>query len=187
MLVSIQKGTVRPDRVVVIDNGLRAWRPDSEVELITYVFTPTKPMGIAESWNWFIDNVGEKRVICNDDLVFGKESLEKLTSSKADIAWAKDCGFSCFMLQDKCVDVVGRFDETISPGYGYYEDCDYLQRLDGYGTREPLVPAETVDAGIVHLCSQTLRVKNLTEVQDHHDRFTIAQRNYMKKWGIASL
>lgn len=187
MLVSVQKGTLLPDRVVVIDNGLRNWTPDSEIELMTYTMTPEKPMGIAESWNWFIRNVGEERVIANDDLIFGEESLEKLVKSKASIAWAKDCGFSCFMLRDHCVEEVGFFDESISPGYGYYEDSDYLQRLDGYGTRPSLVPSETVDCGIQHLCSQTLRVKNLREIQEHHDRFTIAQRNYMKKWNLRHL
>jgi hypothetical protein len=158
------------------------------------VHTPPRPLGVAESWNWFIANTLEDRIIVNDDILFSPESLAKLSASSADIAFAKDCGFSCFLIRDSCVAKIaakhgdgGLFDETISPGYAYYEDEDYLQRLDGRGTRERSAVMEDVDCGVVHRKSSTLQSASYEEVMEHHRRFRIAQRNYMKKWGLTSL
>jgi len=171
----------------VIDNGQDARRlkmamDASPVPFLTYA--PDVPMGVAESWNWFINNVPDDRILSNDDIVFGPRSLALMAASKADLVWAKGCGFSCFMIRDTCIEKLGYFDESISPGYGYYEDCDYLQRLDGKGTRERSADAEEVDAGIVHLKSQTLVQSTPEEMLEHHRKFCVAQHNYAKKWGV---
>ena len=169
----------------VIDNGQNAGRLRAALDFrIADVFTPRAPMGVAESWNWFIENVPEERVIANDDVTFAPDSLEKLIASDADLIWAAGCGFSCFVLRDSCVKKVGLFDETISPGYGYYEDEDYMQRIDGKGTRQPLIRAAEVDCGVVHLKSQTLAERTPAEMQEHHHKFWTAQTNYIKKWNL---
>lgn len=185
LLRSLDKGSTRPNAVYVIDNGRRYASVD--VGLTVCVHTPEQPMGIAESWNWFIRHVPEERVIVNDDVVFAEDSLARLVASKADLVWAAGCGFSCFLLRDACVEKIGLFDETISPGYGYYEDDDYLQRLDGRGTRAPSAVAENVECGVTHLRSQTLAVNTPEEMSEHHRKFRIAQRNYMRKWGLSWL
>ena len=141
-------------------------------------------MSVAESWNWFIQNVPEERVIANDDVEFAPDSLEKLVAADADLVWA-GCGFSCFLLRDSCVRKVGLFDEAISPGYAYYEDEDYLQRIDGRGTRPAVVRLANVDCGVVHKQSQTLKVASPEGMAEHHRKFRIAQKNYMQKWGIS--
>lgn len=184
MLQSLQRGTVVPDRVHVLDNGLRDWRPDESITLSVDVYVPPRPLGVAESWNWFITHVQEERVIVNDDIVFASHSLERLVASKADLVWAEGCGFSCFVIRDSCVEKLGLFDETISPGYGYYEDEDYLQRLDGRGTRPASAVAENVDCNVLHLHSQTLKAGSPGDIADHHRKFKIAQGNYARKWGV---
>lgn len=148
------------------------------------VHEPEWSMGVAESWNWFLRNVPEDRIIANDDVTFAPNSLEKLAATDADLAWAAGNGFSCFLIRDSCVEKVGLFDEDISPGYGYYEDEDYLQRLDGRGTREPLARAMNVECGVKHFHSATLKAASHHEILEHHRKFKIAQSNYIKKWHL---
>ena len=187
MLRSLRRSTLHPDMVYVINNGRDKARLAAAMlptPSMYHVHQPHVSMGVAESWNWFIENVCEERVIVNDDITFAPESLKKLTASKADIAWAKGCGFSCFLLRDSCVQKIGSFDETISPGYGYYEDEDYLQRIDGRGTRAASVVREDVDCNVRHYHSGTLKAASTPEMEEHHRRFKIAQANYARKWAL---
>lgn len=190
MLVSLNRSTVRPQAVYVVDNGRDPARCATAVAAADFphmVYRPDVPLGVAESWNWFIRNVPEERVIANDDLTFAPDSLALLLAPKASLIWAEGCGFSCFVIRDACVRELGLFDETISPGYGYYEDEDYLQRLDGRGTRAPAVPTADVACDVVHRRSSTMEWNTPAEMQDHHRRFSIAKANYMRKWGLRSL
>ena len=189
LISSLQYSTITPKNVMIINNGRDIQAIEDaiaipEVRNVTPigVLTPGEPMGVAESWNWFIQNVPEERVISNDDVTFAPDSLEKLLASRADLVWSAGFGFSCFVIRDACVEKLGLFDETISPGYGYYEDDDYLQRLDGRGTRAPSAVAENVDSGIQHYHSATLKASTWEELQEHHRKFKIAQKNYKAKW-----
>jgi hypothetical protein len=187
LLLSLASGTVLP-RVSIIDNGRN---PEKLAEAIAGVdalkidtFSPNQPMGVAESWNWFIKNVEGDRIITNDDVVFAPESVEKIVACPYDLVWTKEAGFSCFLIRDECVRVIGLFDEMISPGYGYYEDCDYMQRVDGRGTRDAMIKRGDVVCGVEHLKSQTLESYTRAELNEHHRKFRIAQGNYIKKWGL---
>lgn len=184
---SAQGGNVRPSVYYIIDNGQstpKVMEALSDFDIHVKLHTPKRPLGVAESWNWFIRTVPEERIISNDDVIFGPDSIRLLVESAADIVWAEECGFSCFVLRDSCVTKLGMFDEEISPGYGYYEDQDYLQRLDGRGTRAPSAIAETVKCGMEHLHSSTLKAKSHHDILEHHRRFKIAQDNYARKWHL---
>lgn len=192
LALSLRVSRVVPARLCVIDNGKNADALAAALDgavnkqkTLLDILTPAKPMGVAESWNWFIDHVPEERVIANDDVSFAPESLGLLLASPADLIWAKGLGFSLFVLRDACVRKLGRFDEMISPGYGYYEDEDYLQRLDGRGTREPSAIAEAIDCGALHAHSATLKAMGNYELLEHHRKFKIARSNYMKKWSVS--
>jgi GT2 family glycosyltransferase len=180
LLLSLHDSTVRPV-VHVIDNG----RNPATLSLINTgfavdLFTPTAALGLAESWNWFIKNVPEERLISNDDLTFTSTSLEKLITTPGDFvsALAGTNACSCFLLRDSCVAKVGLFDETISPGYAYFEDCDYVERMLLAG-----VKITGVECGVVHLGSQTLAKNSPSEWAAHNDKFLIAQSNFIKKYG----
>lgn len=190
MLTSLAESQVKPTMVWVIDNGRDSARLDAavvNVGLQIRVRVPGRALGVAESWNWFLHNVPEDRVIVNDDTLFAPDSLEKLLTSEADLSFAKDCGFACFMMRNSCIKKIGYFDETISPGYAYYEDDDYLQRVNGRGTREASASMVDVDCHVTHLRSQTLTAGSPADISEHHRKFKIAQRNYMRKWGLNSL
>lgn len=187
LLRSLETSTVQPDAVYIIDNGMDARRVERAVfpsPVKCVVKTPDRPMGVAESWNWFISNVPAELLISNDDITFAAESIEKMLACDADLVWAAGCGFSCFLLREACIQKVGMFDESISPGYGYYEDEDYLQRLDGRGTRPAIARAMNAECGVIHHHSMTLKASSRAELLEHHRRFKIAQLNYIKKWHL---
>lgn len=188
LLKSLERSRVQPDGVFIIDNGNSPEKLEIALDGVDLdgdivVWPSERPLGVAASWNWFIMTVPEDRIIANDDVLFAPESLETLTDTNADLAWAAGCGFSCFLIRDSCVKKIGLFDETISPGYGYYEDEDYLQRLDGRGTRAPSAKAKNIECGVVHLKSQSLPT-DIVGMQEHHRRFKIAQQNYIRKWKL---
>lgn len=187
LVVSLSASSVPVGMIHILDNGRRGNRLHKAMETMGIPFTiiePPTPLGVADSWNLFITTVPEERIIVNDDITFAPDSIAKLIASNADIIWAKDCGFSCFVLRDRCVEKIGLFDPEISPGYAYYEDDDYLQRLDGRGTRAPSAVAANVDCGVQHFKSATLKTNTPAEMAEHHRKFKIAQGNYIRKWGL---
>lgn len=184
MIESLELSTV-PFSLHVIDNGRNSvLLHDALNGHMADILVPDAPMGVAECWNWFLDNVPEERIITNDDILFAPDSLERIVASPYDIAWTEEAGFSCFLIRDRCVQKVGFFDEALSPGYAYFEDCDYAMRLNGRGTKPPVVPSGHVTSGVIHLHSKTLEAATEKELKDHHRRFTVAQMNYRAKWGV---
>ena len=187
LILSAEAGTMPPNTYRIIDNGRNGEQMEQAVAGIHgdfQIYVPDVPMGVAESWNWFIKNVPEERIIANDDIIFGRTSIAQLVNADGDLLWAAGCGFSCYVIRDACVDKIGLFDETISPGYGYYEDEDYLQRLDSKGTRAPSAVAQNVDCGVQHVHSATLTASSHEELLEHHRKFLIAQGNYVRKWKL---
>lgn len=179
MFLSLAKSTVRPQMIHIIDNGRDPERMARVLEVApcsTDVYRPDDPMGLAESWNWFIDNVPEDRVITNDDITFAPDSLAMMAAQKAAFV-SCTFGFSCFIIRDACVAQVGKFDETISPGYAYFEDMDYLHRM-----RELQVTDDVVECGVVHKQSSTPEKFTKAEWEAHHKKFRRAMANYQLKW-----
>lgn len=181
LLLSLQRSTVVPECVYVINNGRDVARLNVALGAAPckfHVVLPKVPMGIAESWNWFIKNVPEERLITNDDITFGPDSFSMMLREAACFV-SCTFGFSCFVLRDECVSRVGLFDETISPGYAYFEDRDYYNRMKIEGIADAVV-----DCGVKHGHSQTLVACNQQELQEHNKKFVIAQENFLRKWGV---
>ena len=164
-------------QIHIIDNGrnagLLSWALGGRE---AFVKIPDAPMGLAESWNWFINNVPEDRCITNDDIEFAPNSLERMAAAKADFV-SGSFGFSCFFIRQGCIDHVGLFDEAISPGYAYFEDMDYLRRMRAAG-----VVDDVVECGVLHHQSQTVKAFSPEEMQEHNRKFYLAQENYTRKW-----
>jgi hypothetical protein len=175
---SLESGSLKPDMYYIIDNGnvVKQYIPK------TFVQRPGFNCGVAKAWNWFIKEVPEIRIICNDDLIWGVDSLKLLmdhyVEDRITCPFIANM-FSCFILPDKIIKEVGFFDESISPNYGYFEDGDYYRRmlLKGYG-----IPNE-VTCGIEHERSTTLRLFNDDERHNHDVKFRLAQKHFERKWG----
>jgi hypothetical protein len=175
---SLENGSLKPDMYYIIDNGkiINQYIPKA------FVQRPGFNCGVAKSWNWFIKEVPEIRIICNDDLIWGADSLKILmdhyVEDRITCPFIANM-FSCFILPDKIIKEVGLFDEAISPNYGYFEDGDYYRRmlLKGYG-----IPND-IYCGIEHEKSTTLRLFNDEERHNHDVKFRLAAKNFTKKWG----
>jgi len=189
LLQSLQQGSVLPSAICIIDNGrdhTRLIQELSKADVLERVNikTPKHRLGVAESWNWFIRNVPEERVIVNDDVTFGRDSLQAMIETRGYIVSAlrHTNACSCFLIRDTCVRKVGFFDERISPGYAYFEDCDYEIRMRAAG-----VSFTPVECGVIHGDekggSKTKAVYTLEEEVEHNRRFRIAQDNFRIKHG----
>ncbi|MCR4301796.1 MAG: hypothetical protein NUV51_09315 [Sulfuricaulis sp.] len=181
---SLHASVPAPGAIYIIDNGKNAARLNAaliESPVRCLVKVPERSMGVAESWNWFIANVPEERIIANDDIVFGAETLRRMAETPADLVFGY--GFSCFLIRDSCIEKVGMFDEAISPGYAYWEDLDYMERVKG----STAVAANAPESGVVHGDgtdgSQTWRAGTAEEQREHWRRYDIAKANYIRKWG----
>ena len=186
LIASLVNSETAVDKLWIFDNGRDSERLSfalKEAPMPFHVERPDELVGLAVAWNWFLMNVPEERIISNDDIQFQQDSVGRIVETQGDLVWA-GFGFSCFLIRDECIRKIGLFDETISPGYAYYEDEDYLQRLDGRGSREPSAVAVNVDAGLIHEHSATLRAATHEQVLEHHQKFKIAQANYARKWGV---
>lgn len=179
MLLSLEKSAIKVDVAYVLDNGRNQEtlnRALDGIKLEIWTHAPEKPMGVAESWNWFLRDVPEERIIANDDVLFAPETVGLLLARTEPLVLG--CGFSCFVLRDACVDKVGYFDEEISPGYAYYEDEDYMTRV-----LQLKVPVAGIECGVEHLRSSTLVASTPAELEQHHRKFRRAMENYRRKHG----
>jgi len=193
LLLSLQESIVQPDTIMIIDNGLNmnalmyATANTLDPKRVDFrIILPREPLGVAASWNAFIRATEEERIITNDDIVFGPQSIERMISIRGDLVLGFE--FSCFLLRDSCVEKVGVFDETISPGYAYFEDCDYVERIrrkNYAGTPVSMVNAP--ETGLVHGDatggSQTYRAGTPEQIAEHWKKFDIARENFLKRYG----
>lgn len=191
LIKSAEIGSLVPDSYYVIDNGINTEFTSSEYYLSLDISMRSKVhvyrfgcnIGVAKSWNWFILNTPQTRIICNDDITFYNDTIEKISQIGMDgkmmYAGGIANAFSCFVLPDAIIDTIGLFDETISPGYGYFEDNDYYYRmtLAGFGIEQ----LENTTIG--HVGSATLKSLSQDELDAHHKKFQLARHNYMSKWG----
>lgn len=185
LLLSLRESTTPVDMLCIVNNG----RDDAKLNdalldtlsvRVLDVHTPPEPLGLAESWNWMIRRTKDERLIANDDLEFASDSLQRLTETPGDLVSAAGVSMcSCFILRDSCVEKVGLFDELISPGYAYFEDNDYAERMFDAGAVRG-----NVEAGIRHIGSQTIAKFTDEEWLRHNKLFNIAEQNFLKKWGF---
>jgi GT2 family glycosyltransferase len=176
---SVFNSSLTDCRVFIVDNGDRL----NKLWDRTTVYRPMYNMGVAASWNWFIDNTDGIRIISNDDVIFDQYAIEQLLYSfdetRLSIPENMKNAFSCFLIPQHIIDVVGRFDETISPMYGYFEDDDYMRRMHLAGFQTKLATGSFVEHG----GSTTLKNYTPDELESHHRKFRASRERYIKKWG----
>lgn len=175
LLASLSASEVRVAYVYIVNNGLKPIAGTGNI----IVHTPVMPLGVAESWNYFIKNVPGEHLIVNDDISFAPETIGRMVNTPGDLVSPLGVNaFSCFLIRQSCIDKIGLFDESISPGYAYFEDCDYLRRMQLAG-----LGITRSEGTVTHGHSQTLAAATPAERGDHHRRFMKAQDNYLRKWG----
>lgn len=164
-------GSLKPERILIIDNG-GGYQPKREgVEVIR----PHRNLGVAASWNVLL-RLSEPKplIIANDDLQPGQDTLEKLLRAEAPCA---HIGFlSCFKLAHWVPALIGYFDETFYPAY--YEDNDYARRMRLLGLELVGIDTHCQHGGSSTLHSLTGSQKSRVEAQIEASRLY-----YLRKWG----
>lgn len=178
LVESLQSNTIKPE-IAIVNNGTQ---PITLKDVLVY--TPGRNIGVAASWNWFIKNVPELRIISNDDIIFGETAIESFIENydKSKIVFPSIAAinvFSCFMIPDNIVNRVGLFDEGISPNYGYFEDNDYAYRMKLLGIDVKRVISITA----FHSPSSTIEMFSTQQKKEHDKKFKLAKVNYISKWG----
>lgn len=186
MMKSLQTSTVKPAGVYIVDHGydeakVRHWiRNTVDGDVPVHVITLEDP-GVAHAANWCILNVPEERIHACDDVKFHPETIERLCTTEGDFITptfnGRTAGFPLFLMRDSCVEKVGLFDETISPGYLYFEDWDYTHRMALAG-----IAITGVEAGFDHITNSSINAYTPRQMAEHHRKFVIAHDNYYRKW-----
>lgn len=187
LLESAERGTVKPDRYMVIDNGsqLRQQIAGGSIALPanTEIHNFNKNIGVSTAWNKIFRSSPDWVVISNDDVEFAPDMLEKLVraaeTSEAEYLFPGSAGsmFCVFLLKQSGYTKIGPFDENFYPAY--FEDNDYHRRMKLLNIHELQVP----DAGYLHVGSAYLKSLSPSEMQQHHSNFRRNQNYYVHKWG----
>lgn len=174
LIVSVNRSTVQPDRIVIVNNGVGTLLADPKQEEINRHAN----VGVAGAWNLILESARSpesKVIIANDDVELGPNDL------KAIVDWLDQCdlvlgsGMALFGMRRRLVDVVGWFDENFFPAY--FEDNDYLRRVMLQGVNYGRVK---VDATHVGSASRPPR----TGKWDEFDlSYAANKRRYWLKWG----
>lgn len=194
LIESLRHSIRLPDHLWVIDNGGKYFGSEHRLDFIDsfgirhHYHKFGSNLGVAASWNWFIQNVPEIRIITNDDTEFYPDTIDRLLASYDPCAITYPAGipsansFSCFVFPDHIQECIGGFDEEISPNYAYLEDNDFHYRMRLHGGLELRgVP----DCRINHAGSATLKSLDPEEKRQHHERYRYAMHQYIFKWGGA--
>lgn len=154
LLLSAERGSLRPEGYIIIDNGNAYPRARLNALLggrasVAELMAPGCNLGVAASWNRMLDMTkNEAVVISNDDVVLGEHTFRDLVSASAHSPFVGD-GWFLFAQTPECTVRVGYYDENFWPGY--YEDSDYQVRLHRAG----ITRLERAAAPYVHHQSAT--------------------------------
>lgn len=178
-VASVLAGSVRPTRVLVIDNSGGRCPPIDGAEIVP----GRQPQSVARAWNDAAAQIGGDVIIANDDIIFAPDTIQLLLeeaerSPQAGIVSPiEGQRFSLFWLRYTAYTAVGPFDEQFCPAY--FEDNDYHRRLTLAHWSSPIAPS-----AVEHATSSTMRAIPQAEREaTHHQQFRANRSRYIRKWG----
>ncbi len=199
---SAQQGELKPDQIFIIDNScgkLKTYLEQRHIELDNSVFIaiPEQNLGVAASFNTFLD-LFEDYIICsNDDVVFKSDTIKLLVeAAESDPdglfffpaliegeGGIGPCGnaWSCFLQRKKSLDIIGGYDEHYIRGYGEDNDYSRLLMLAGYKH----IPVE--HCSYYHYGSSTLKQLTPQERRIHDLAFEHNMQYHVFKWGATPM
>ena len=180
-------------KLVVLDNGGGLARNQEWVnglnhceKIVPEVVVPSFNLGVAGSWNYFVNTFG-KCLISNDDVIFGEQTFlhfnwSGLASPDAFIITNDDrvAGFSTFLVNRPGEWMaMGGFDELFNPAYFEDNDCRYRLSLKG----APVKSIRLKDWK--HDNSSTLAAGDENYKRMHWCLYNRNKAYYIRKWGGA--
>lgn len=184
LINSAEGGHTAPDKYVIFDNGNGFYHDNPKVEIWR---SGTGNIGISGALNFILHQYKSDeyfKVIPNDDVELFPYTLTMFVQHRYDGDFLVTGGlpilnaFTLFSVNEKVLNTVGYFDESISPRYAYFEDNDYGRRIHLAGLKRFNVPTSAY-----HEESGTLKVLTGNEKSDHSRKFDTARNNYKSKWG----
>lgn len=177
-VASALAGTVRPDRVVVIDNSGGACPPIPGAEIIA----GRQPQSVAKAWNDAARITGSDLLLANDDITFAPDTIALLLDEAARnpqagiVSAIEGERFALFWLRYAAYQQIGPFDESYTAAY--FEDNDYARRLTLAHWQLALAPS-----AVGHVGSATIRSYDRARLLQHHESFRANERRYAARWG----
>lgn len=202
MIESAIRGSVVPDRILIMDNSagkFYPWLQEHGIALSDRVdiITPEYNMGVGRAFNAFLRMVKDVDptallMITNDDIVFEENTIEAFVcaaveqfvrTEEYDLCYC--CGgvdapnaFSLFMVHpETLLNTIGPFDETIYPAYFEDNDMHYRMKLAGFELTRLDCQANHGEG------SATLKAFTNEETALHHHQFRRNQEYFVRKWG----
>lgn len=174
----IKKSTLKPKRVVIVDNGGKFNRkalPDCPFKVD--VITPEQNLGVATSWN-LLRKVTKpcEIIIINDDVLVAPDVFEKMMMTPGLLVVPTERDFGCFLARNELWELLGGFDEGFKTAYCEDNDFKYRAALMNI---EPTQIELKIGGGV----SSTLAA---TEGEEHRKLRAGIDRNhqhYVSKWG----
>lgn len=179
--------THRP-HLLIINGAERAWANVAapNTGFLSINWDPPANAGVARSWNlifgqaaaMYVDHVA---LVSQGTLLDGgTDRLARLVAEHAD--WRgmlTDFAWHCIVLSVELWKAVGPFDEQFWPAY--YEDCDYVRRLEILGLHTPSNPIPKVGRDLLDGTEQTAAA--LTAGVIDSSCYGENGRRYAEKWG----
>ena len=178
-------------KIYILDNGGRLLDSSlwcaSQAQFVfakPEVIVPKYNLGVAGSWNFFLQNFGAC-IIANDDVVFAEEAIDSFSSAsmafpEVVIFEGKDpvAGFSTFYVNRPDVWLqMGGFDELFNPAYFEDNDCRHRLRIAGSPVKKILLK------GWSHDNSSTLSSADESYQRMHWCLYQRNRNYYISKWG----
>lgn len=184
-------GSLKPTQINVVDNGCKFKEFFGDIDNVDGVtlqlFTPKINYGVGRSWNYFLHTQEDYVIICNDDVIFHKNTVELLIKAAeqnpVELFFTPD-GYwehywSCFLQKTESLALVGEYDGNFYPGY--YEDRDYKYRMKLAGFKVNVV--EGCEYTHSENGSNSIKQMESNERQLFNQRFNQLAQYYQGKWG----
>lgn len=191
LIESVFAGSVRPEKVLVVDNSggmvraeieRRANDPSAVLDGIytrVEVIYSGENLGVAASWNRLLK--AGAWIITNDDVVFNHRTFEELsTALEGGKLFVNGLGWALFGQRPEVAERIGYYDESFFPAY--YEDDDYEVRLieAGIATREDVLTSPVEHHGWAS--SRDEQTDQLSNAAEHRRIYDKSHANFVRKW-----
>ncbi len=194
MLDSVASSTVKPDQIIVIDNGRKLlYKPFLFRHNNIDIYIPQTNLGVAGSCNQALRMVKDWWFHCNDDVELEATLIEKMKAAietecgdripdhNMPYMFLPDYGvgsaFTCFMMHKSITDVIGWWDEAFFPIY--FEDNCFGYRMNVAGVKRKVVEG----CKYHHHTSSSIKGLPPDQQEAHHHNFRKLQEYYIRKYG----
>lgn len=179
---SAAAGKLKPTKVYICDNGdICDGVPPFDIPV--EIYNPGGNYGVGRSWNHFLHTQKDYIIICNDDVTFYPDTIEKLVTAAEKFPkqlfftceGPKDWNWALFLQRKRSLLEIGEYDGMFYPAY--YEDSDYRRRMELKGHK----PAIVDGCHYGHYGGAT--AKFLQKTGEHVDNEETLEKYYHMKWG----